>query len=107
MSLDFFQLIEGGEDPIGQRFVGKRPEPRSCLYLWGIRWHEHQVDPLRQFELSTAMPASTICLSGPAPLPRQQGVSESGRLTHASGETTSSFLQARHSSGPAKALRIT
>ncbi len=60
LSLDLFQLIEGGEDPIGQWLVRKRPEPLSGLHLWGIRRQEHQVDPLRQFESSTAVPPGTI-----------------------------------------------
>jgi len=29
LGLDLFQLIQGGEDPIGQRLVGERPEPRE------------------------------------------------------------------------------
>ena len=60
LSLDFFQLIEGSEDPIGQWLVRKRPEPLSGLHLGGIRWQEDQVDPLRQFESSTAVPPGTI-----------------------------------------------
>jgi hypothetical protein len=60
LGLNFFQLIEGGEDPIGQWLVGKRPEPLSGLYLWAIGRQEHQVDPLGQGESSTAVPASTI-----------------------------------------------
>jgi hypothetical protein len=59
-SLDLFQLIEGSEDPIGQWLVRKRPEPRSLLHLWGIRRQEHQVDPLWQYESSTAVPPGTI-----------------------------------------------
>ena len=43
LGLDLFQLIQGGEDPIGQRLVGKRPEPLGGLHLGGIRWQEHQV----------------------------------------------------------------
>jgi hypothetical protein len=58
--LDLFQLVERGEDPIGQRLVRKRPEPRSLLHLWGIRRQEHQVDPLWQLKSSTAVPAGTI-----------------------------------------------
>ena len=60
LSLDLFQLIEGGEGPIGQWLVRKRPEPLSGLHLWGIRRQEHQVDALRQVESSTAVPAGTI-----------------------------------------------
>ena len=59
-SLDLFQLIEGSEDPIGQWLVRKRPEPLSGLHLWGIRRQEHQVDPLWQYESSTAVPPGTI-----------------------------------------------
>ncbi len=29
LGLDLFQLIQGGEDPIGQRLVGERPEPQE------------------------------------------------------------------------------
>ena len=58
--LDLFQLVERGEDPIGQWLVGKRPESLGGLHLWGIRRQEHQVDPLGQRESSTAVPASTI-----------------------------------------------
>ena len=43
LGLDLFQLIQGGEDSIGQRLVGKRPEPLGGLHLGGIRWQEHQV----------------------------------------------------------------
>ena len=59
-SLNLFQLIERGEDPIGQWLVGKRPEPLCGLHLWRIRWQEHQVDPLRQGEASTAVPPGAI-----------------------------------------------
>jgi hypothetical protein len=59
-SLNFFQLIKGGKDPISQWFIGKRPEPLSGLHLWGIRRQKHQVDPFRQCESSTTVPASTI-----------------------------------------------
>jgi len=59
-NLDLFQLVKRGEDPIGQRLVGKRPEPLRGLHLWGIRRQEHQVDPLWQFESCTAVPASPI-----------------------------------------------
>ena len=58
--LDLFQLVERGEDPIGQRLVRKRPEPLRRLHLWGIRRQEHQVDPLWQLKSSTAVPAGTI-----------------------------------------------
>lgn len=60
LGLDLFQLIQGGEDPIGQRLVGKRPEPLGGLHLGGIRWQEHQVDAFRKPQLSTAVPACTI-----------------------------------------------
>jgi hypothetical protein len=60
LSLDLFQLIEGGEDPIGQWLVGKGPQTLRRLYLWGTGRQEHQVDALRQGEASTPVPASTI-----------------------------------------------
>ena len=60
LGLDLFQLIQRGEDPIGQRLVGERPEPRSLLHLWGIGWQEDQMQPLWQFEVSTAVPPSAI-----------------------------------------------
>ena len=60
LSLDLFQLVERGEDPIGQWLIAKWPEALGRLHLWGIRRQEHQVDPLRQCESSTAVPASTI-----------------------------------------------
>ena len=58
--LDLFQLVERGEDPIGQWLVGKRPEPLGRLHFWRIRWQERQVDPLWQLQSGTAVPASTI-----------------------------------------------
>jgi hypothetical protein len=60
LGLDLFQLIEGGEDPIGQRLVGKWPEPLGGLHLRGIRWQEHQVEAFRKPHLSTALPPCTI-----------------------------------------------
>ena len=60
LSLNLFQFIEGGKDPIGQWLVRKRPEPFSRLHFWGIRRQEHQVDALRQCKSSTAVPAGTI-----------------------------------------------
>src|SRR5690242_4543186 len=59
-SLNLFQLIEGGEDPIGQWLVGKWPQSLRGLHLWGIGRQEQQMDALGQGESSTAMPASTI-----------------------------------------------
>jgi hypothetical protein len=58
--LDLFQRVERGEDPIGEWLVGKGPEPLCGLHLWGIRWQEHQVDPLRQLKSRTAVPSGTI-----------------------------------------------
>ena len=47
LGLDLFQLIQGGgEDPIGQRLDGERPEPLSRLHLWRIGWQEDQMQPL-------------------------------------------------------------
>ena len=66
-SLNLFQLIGRGEDAIGQWFVGKRPEPLCRLHLWRIWRQEHQLDPLGQLESTTAVPPSTMCLSGLAP----------------------------------------
>src|SRR5579885_995499 len=60
LGLDLLQFIQGGEDPIGQWLVGKGPQSLSGLHLWGIRGQEHQVDPLRQLESSTAVPPGTI-----------------------------------------------
>src|SRR5215469_17801635 len=60
LGLDLFQFIQRSEDPIGQWLIGKRPEPFSGLYLGRIRRQEHQVDPLRQGESSTAVPSGTI-----------------------------------------------
>src|SRR5437667_11216723 len=58
--LDLFQLMQRGEDAIGQRLVGKWPEPLGGLHLWRIGWQEHHLDALRQRQLSTAMPARPI-----------------------------------------------
>ena len=60
LSLNLFQFIEGGKDPIGQWLVRKRPEPRSLLHLWGIGWQEHQVDAESKPQLSAAMPPCPI-----------------------------------------------
>lgn len=60
LGLGLFQLIQRGENAIGQRLVGKRPQPLGRLYLRRIGWQEHQVDALWKFELSTAMPPSPI-----------------------------------------------
>src|SRR5436190_13545992 len=58
--LHLFQLLQGGEDPIGQWLVGERPEPLSRLYLRRIRRQEDQVDAFGKPQLSTAMPACSI-----------------------------------------------
>jgi hypothetical protein len=60
LGLDLFQLIQRGEDPFGQRLVGKRPEPLGGLHLGGIGWQEHQVDAFRKPQLSAAMPPCPI-----------------------------------------------
>ena len=60
LGLDLLQFIQGGEDPIGQRLVGKWPQSLSGLHFWGIGRQEHQVDPLWELEPSTAVLSSTI-----------------------------------------------
>ena len=43
-SLHLFSLIQRGEDPIGSRLVGKRPESLGRLHLGSRGWQEDQLE---------------------------------------------------------------
>lgn len=60
LDLDLLQFIERREDSVGERLVGKRPEPLGRLDLGRIRWQERQVDALWKLQVSTAMPSGPI-----------------------------------------------
>lgn len=60
LGLHLFQLIQRGEDPIGQRLIGERPKPLSRLEFGRIRWEKQQVDSLGKRNLGTLVPTGPI-----------------------------------------------
>jgi len=54
------QVVEGGHHPIDDRLIDQRPEAFHRLQLRRIRGQEDQVQPIRDAQVRTAMPARLI-----------------------------------------------
>ena len=58
--LRFLQLIQRGEDTIGDGLIREGPKTFRRLDLWGIGRQKEQFYSLGQLELRTAVPACSI-----------------------------------------------
>src|SRR6266487_4222198 len=60
LNLNLLQGIESGKAAIGQGFIGQRPEPFAGLSFGRRRGQKGQLEPRRETQVRTAMPASPI-----------------------------------------------
>ncbi len=60
LGLESFQIVQRGQDAIGKRLVGKRPQAFCRLQFWRMGGQEQQVQPFRDDEIGTLVPAGLI-----------------------------------------------
>lgn len=60
LGLNLLQFVQRGEDAVGERFVGKRPQPFCRLQFWRMRGQEQQVQAFWDDEIDTLMPTGLI-----------------------------------------------
>ena len=79
MRLRVLQDLQILEVPIGERFIGQRPQPLGRRQFRCIRGQEVHMSPRWDIDLGTGLPARAIettktCLPGPAPTARANAV---------------------------------
>ena len=60
LRLSVLQLVKGGEDPIGEWFVGERPQTFCRLQFWGVRRQKEQMQSFWKHQVATLVPACLI-----------------------------------------------